>query len=562
MYKSVKKKVYGTWWEDLLRSERGQIPEQYKIDHALLELFLDRLGCATVVKIGDHKAIFDRKFRILDPNDYSRKTKLRDGDVLIPDTYADFFFGEKMEADGEGYFNVSAWCRANPESRITVTYDGETGLAVIAPPPVAAIRRESDPQLLDRFKLAFNDPMMPEPKYNNSEQTRQVIEAAGFPRGEYDWVQKRYTNLYSPEILITADKKGRKVYYVAYEHEVTDGWNELSTETVLKRSYDCETWQDVAVFDNARWTILFEVKGKIYMMGTKFGKVCGNLMIARWDEEANALRTASIPNTERDISNPNRSYVIHNGRIYLPTSPRIFWADVDSDLMNVENWHCTDSIQDVLSKDWFLHESGCKEVAGYWILETNLVERNDELFCMMRLECQPNNGFAGLVKIHDDGKTVTLEETSHGLVEMPTTVTKFQVNFNEKTGLYLALANYPAIPMPMTFPRCHPPAGQRNILGLVASPDLVNWKVIDILLVDRCVMTPMASSRAHGFQYTTWDIDGDDMLYFVREASDYARTFHDGEFATLYRLKDYAKLVKERYGQTEFWKNPQIKRPQ
>lgn len=565
MYSSVKPKYYGTWWQELMRTEKGQINEEFCVDHALLELFLDRIGCGTILLIGDHKAIFDRKFIILDPNDYSRKAKIQGEDILIPDTFAKFYLGEDIPADGDGYVNVSEWCRENPEKKINVSYDEKTGLAAITPPPVRGINRETAPQLLDRIVRAFNDPWMPEPKYNNSEQTRRVVEHAGFPRGDYQWTQKRYTNLYSPQILITKDKKGRTVYYAAYEHEVSDGWVELSTETVLRRSYDQgETWEDVTVFDNARWAILFEVKGVLYFMGTKFDpKYCGHLMLAQWDEDGNVLRRMLLPRTDHDITNTNTSYYVHNNRIYLPTSPRIFWADIDSDLMNYENWHATDPLFTVLNRDWVVKETGCDDIInGFWVLETNLVERNGELYCIMRLEAQPRNGIAGLVKIHDDGKTLSLEEETHGLVEMPTSVTKFQVNYDEKTGLYLSLANYPSLPVPLNFLWCHPAAGQRNVLCLIASPDLVNWKVIDTVLVDRCVMNPVASSRAHGFQYVTWDVDGDDMVYFVREASDYAKTFHDGEFVTLYRLKDYAKLVKERYSKTEFWKNPHIKRPQ
>ena len=565
MYSSVKPKYYGTWWQELMRTEKGQLYEEFCVDHALLELFLDRIGCGTILLVGDHKAIFDRKFTILDPDDYSRVTKRVGEDILIPDTYAKFYFGEELPADGNGYVNVSAWCRENPEKKIDVSYDEKTGLASITPPPVRAINRETAPQLLDRMVRAFNEPLMPEPRYNNSEQTRKVVEHEGFPRGDYQFTQKRYTNLYSPQILITKDKKGRKVYYVTYEREVTDGGAILSTETVLRRSYDQgETWEDVTVFDNARWTILFEVKGEIYMMGTRFHrKHCGHLMIAKWDEDANVLKRKSIPETDHDISNTNRSYYIRNNKIYLPTSPRIFWADIDSDLMNYENWHATESLHTILNRDWVVRETGCDDITkGFFVLETNLAERNDELYCIMRLETWTRSGIVGLVKIHDDGKTISLEEESRGLVEMPTTITKFQVNYDEKTGLYLSLANYPSLPCPLNFLNCHPAAGHRNILCLVASPDLVNWKVIDTVLIDRCVMNPVASSRAHGFQYVTWDIDGDDMVYFVREASDYAKTFHDGEFVTLYRLKDYAKLVKDRYDKTEFWKNPYINRPQ
>ena len=73
-------------------------------------------------------------------------------------------------------------------------------------------------------------------------------------------------------------------------------------------------------------------------------------------------------------------------------------------------------------------------------------------------------------------------------------------------------------------------------------------------------MNASASARAHGFQYVIWDVDGDDMVFVVREAYGNTKTYHDGGAVTLYRLADYQKLVKERYPQEEFWKNPSRKK--
>ena len=96
-------------------------------------------------------------------------------------------------------------------------------------------------------------------------------------------------------------------------------------------------------------------------------------------------------------------------------------------------------------------------------------------------------------------------------------------------------------------------AGHRNILCLTASEDLIHWKVIDILLVDREIMNPICSAKSHAFQYVEWVFDGEDILYVVRESVGYTNCYHDGRCVTMYRLKDYAKLVEQRFDQMPVW---------
>ena len=67
------------------------------------------------------------------------------------------------------------------------------------------------------------------------------------------------------------------------------------------------------------------------------------------------------------------------------------------------------------------------------------------------------------------------------------------------------------------------------------------------------------SARTHGFQYAHWDFDGDDILYVVREASgEHTNVYHDGTYLTLYKINDYARLVKENFDKLDFYPKGRI----
>lgn len=561
MYKSYLAPTYGTLWEFSMGTERAFTPEEYRLDHALLKVHLERLGGGTLFRVGFSKATFNGKFYKLDSMDYSRCVEEKNGEIWIPLSYACQYFGADLTdeirqtaANSEGGINLNRVCA---ELKMTVTYHRESGLVMVAPYPVRALCPEKEPQFVARMSFAFEDPLMPEPMFNNSEQTRKVLAESHFPDGDYDWSQKRYINLYSPSLLITKDEQGRTVYYVAHENSVGVGWKEVRTETVLLCSYDRgETWEKIAVLDNVRWAYLFEVKGEIYLCGSRVHPDHAVVMAKLYQS---VLRVQTFENI-KTWTNPN-AVVEKNGRIYLPTFPQVMSADIQTDLLQEGNWRLSNSLNDVTDKAWFFEETGADTADDFWLLEGNIVAGVDgKLYDILRIESQPNNGYAALLELSEDGKRLTREVNTNGMVELPTSVSKFCVKYDEATGLYLTLCNYPTLPTPIPSLGIHPLAGQRNILCLAASPDLIHWKVLDVLLCDREVMNGAASARAHGFQYVIWDTDGEDLLYVVREAVGYTKNFHDGKFVTLYRLKNYKTFVTERYGKTDFWSNPARKR--
>ncbi len=113
---------------------------------------------------------------------------------------------------------------------------------------------------------------------------------------------------------------------------------------------------------------------------------------------------------------------------------------------------------------------------------------------------------------------------------------KFTIRRDPLTGRYLSLVNNNTDPSE---------SRQRNVLSLVSSADLIDWEVIETLLVDDHETDWADSIDLTGFQYADWQFDGDDIIYLVRTAYDGAHNYHDSNRITFHRLEDYVSLVPE-----------------
>ena len=517
------KPIYDRWSQELIHSPRCLTSEADRLDQAALEVHLRRIGNATVLRVGYSSAILHGRLEKLDPSDYSKCTVAADGIVRIPVPYAKQYFNEPIDGDADGYVELNALCA---QYSVGFCYDEASGLVGVIPPSVIPFDAQNDPAFIARIARVFDDPLLPEPKYNNSEQSRIVIAQHDFPNDFSDYKEKEYYNLYNR----------------------TKTWQELDCSTALKYSDDDgQSWHEIARVENLRWAKLFELNGSIYLFGSQIHPEHG-VKIAKL--EGNVFRESLIPTRNWTQAN---AHIVCNGRVFMPTFPQIMSAAVDSDLMDPASWSYSDAINGITDREWLVKTAGVAEAKDYWPLETNLVQTPDgELYNIFRPEMQPNNGYAGLLHLSADGSKHSFVEPCHSLVSMPTSVSKFCARYDEATTLSLSLSNYPSIPTPA--PSKGPPlAGHRNILCLTASEDLIHWKVIDILLVDREIMNPICSAKSHAFQYVEWVFDGEDILYVVRESVGYTNCYHDGRCVTMYRLKDYAKLVEQRFHQMPVW---------
>lgn len=77
----------------------------------------------------------------------------------------------------------------------------------------------------------------------------------------------------------------------------------------------------------------------------------------------------------------------------------------------------------------------------------------------------------------------------------------------------------------------------RDYLALLVSRDLEHWEVARKLYDYRGVDT------AHiGFQYVDFEFDNEDIIYLCRTAINGAHNYHDSNYSTFHRIKNFRAL--------------------
>ena len=168
-------------------------------------------------------------------------------------------------------------------------------------------------------------------------------------------------------------------------------------------------------------------------------------------------------------------------------------------------------------------------------MEGNLLTGPDgKIYNVMRIESQPAAGYAAILELTADGRTYLPVERCGSLLHFPTSVSKFVIRRDGRTGKYVSLTSLKTIP---DF------GDQRSILALVWSQDLFNWQIAEILLTDREMMNPVCSAYAHSFQYVDFVFDGEDIIMAVREAAGRTNIWHDGTHIAFYRIARFRELI-------------------
>ena len=154
---------------------------------------------------------------------------------------------------------------------------------------------------------------------------------------------------------------------------------------------------------------------------------------------------------------------------------------------------------------------------------------------ILRLNCEPATGYAVCLELSADGKTLSYP-AENTVIEFPGGDDLFFIQYDPSTGYYYSLVNNnTAAYLPM----------QRNVLSLSCSKDLIHWELVDTILIDRDMLNFEVSMARHGFQYVTWCFDGEDIIYLSRTAFNEAQGFHDNNYITFHRLKNFRALIKK-----------------
>ena len=334
--------------------------------------------------------------------------------------------------------------------------------------------------------------------------------------------------------------------YIASHDYFGPGSNEFqqALTAVLRSTDKGKSWKKISEINGQFWSNLFVHNGHLYIMGT--WKHHGNLIIRRsadggftWTEP-NDGRTGLL--REGEYHTAPMPMVIHNGRLWravenaksnttawgIRYGATMFSAPVESDLLNASNWTSTNSLA---------YDSAYLDGRFRGWLEGNaVVTPGGKIVNLLRVATtEPGKDLAAIVNISDDGLKASFDPVT-GFIDFVGGARKFSVRYDQKSKRYWTICNM----VSEGYENIN--AGSvRNTLVIKSSSDLRQWTVHSILLKHPDV-------TKHGFQYVDWQFDGNDIIYLSRTAFDDefggANNFHDANYLTFHRIKNYRKLMK------------------
>jgi len=293
-----------------------------------------------------------------------------------------------------------------------------------------------------------------------------------------------------------------------------------------------KSWRWLTDLEPAFWGKLFVHRGELYLLATR--TEYGDLLLHRSRDGGSTWEGPAVIAPGRYHKAPV-PVIEHKGKrwtcVELQTGgwPEGFQSvacsvPLEADLMEPGNWTISEALPydpAWLPEGWEV----ARKDQGY--LEGNaLVAPDGRLLNILRYNTVPYANKAIVLEIAGHGRSQRFDRA----IDFPGGMTKFTITRHPETGVYWSLVN------PVTIPDR---PGMRSVLSLSSSTDLVNWTLHGDILRDD---SPWAVQYT-GFQYVDWLFDGPDMLAAVRMGFNGSHNFHDANYLTFHRIRDYEKGV-------------------
>ncbi len=305
---------------------------------------------------------------------------------------------------------------------------------------------------------------------------------------------------------------------------------------IFRSDDDGESWHYVSELMPCFWGKMFIHKGELYMLScsTEYG----DLLIGKSTDGGKTfsapvclLRGSNGKNGNNGVHKNPQNIFIYNGRLYN-TFEWGAWANtefchaaavmschVNDDLLVPENWSFTEPKKFEPSAPEIAHLPR----AVMTIEGTLVVSPENELFNIMR--------FGGdrcviAYKVNTENHEAPLEYSY--CIPFSANRSKFMIKYDGISKKYYSIASRL---LDGAYER------SRNLLSLMASDNLNDWYVVcDLLDYSEC------DRKKIGFQYVDFEFEGEDIIYLCRTALNNAHNFHDANYSTFHRIKNFRNI--------------------
>lgn len=291
--------------------------------------------------------------------------------------------------------------------------------------------------------------------------------------------------------------------------------------TLLFRSDDRgRRWHSVADLFPCFWGKLFWHQDALFMLAN--ATEYGNLLVGRSLDEGRtwSAPVTILPGGGRGEQGPHKAPmpVTRCGRRLYTAVDYGSWSsgghasgllsiDVDADPLVAENWSCTPFLP--FDEAW----PGAAEGRGSALEGNAVVGPGGELLNVLRYQmsgCAPAYGRALVLRADKNDPEAPLQFGWFADFNGGSNA-KFDLVCDEPSGLYWAVVNEIVDP-------AYPTA--RNVLSLAASEDLRTFRIVRRLLDHRHEDPAMV-----GFQYVSFVIDGEDLLFLCRTGDQWGEEY-------------------------------------
>ena len=310
---------------------------------------------------------------------------------------------------------------------------------------------------------------------------------------------------------------------------------------IFRSDDDGESWHYVSELMPCFWGKMFIHKGDLYMLScsTEYG----DLLIGRSTDGGKTfsaptvlLRGSNGKNGNDGVHKNPQNVFYHKGRIYNTLewgawankafchAAMVMSASMDDDLLSPESWHFSAPLK--YDDRW----KGTVDGVAYGTIEGTLcVAPDGELYNVMRYnigKATPSYGLVLAYRVNTADPDAPLEY-SHA-IKMPCNNSKFMIKYDAVSQKYYSI---------VTRIDCEARIHRRNLLSFMSSPDMESWMIVCDLIDKR-----EEDMEKVGLQYVDFEFEGDDIIYLCRIAINNAKSYHDSNYATFHRIKDFRRL--------------------
>lgn len=329
--------------------------------------------------------------------------------------------------------------------------------------------------------------------------------------------------------------------YLLASMDVFESENSQNLTLIFRSDDNGETWHYVSELMPCFWGKMFIHKGELYMLAcsTEYG----DLLISKsvdggktFAAPVSLLRGSNGKNKNTGIHKNPQNILFYNDRIYETLewgswsneeyyhAAMVMSCNINDDLLVPGNWSFSEPLK--YNPDW----DGTVNGKAKATLEGTLCTApNGELYNIMRyaiISGTPSYGLVLAYKVNTENPDAPLEY-SHS-IKFPGNNSKFMIKYDSESKKYYSI---------ITRIDCEKRIHRRNLLSFMSSDDMENWTLVCDLLDYR-----HDDIEKVGFQYVDFEIEGNDIIYLCRTAINNAHSFHDTNYSTFHRIKNFRNL--------------------